>query len=238
MTWSPMHFPAAGQTVDRTVGVQASWPGGGGVLLARAVRASVGFYAWHIPADFLAEGEHGEGPLNVTLALVRAETDTAADNDFTTLTGPTVWVVRGPPPSSDDDSPFHGGRGGPGVMAVAVPILIVVAIVLGLAGACFWSWRRRGTVPIVGALLLRGRRPTRAGYGERKSWSERVRSKSGMGADFGAGMGMGVTRPDKTQPGVGDIQLTDRESWSPTARDGGAERNVFREELQRQERER
>lgn len=90
-------------------------------------------------------------------------------------------------------------------VAIAVPIVLGLVAIL-FAGFCLWSWRRHGQV------LCFGRKKAQ-GYGERQSRSQRAEAAP-------------VDPTDKTR----GIQLTDRESWSPTQG-----RNVFREEIQRQE---
>jgi len=78
-------------------------------------------------------------------------------------------------------------------------------------------------VPILGGR----RRSGSGGYGVGQSRSQRV-------GVVPAGGGFGGN--DKQGPNVG-IQLTDRDSWSPTTPSQAAGRNVFREELRRQERQ-
>lgn len=75
-------------------------------------------------------------------------------------------------------------------------------------------------MPVIGGLMKRrsGGGGGGAGYGVRQSRTERV---------GGGARGVGEDKAG------GGIQLTDRESWSPTAG-----KNVFREELQRQQRQR
>ena len=97
------------------------------------------------------------------------------------------------------------GGGHPNTVAIAVPVVIGLVAIL-FAGLCFWSWRRHGHV------LCFGQRKSQ-GYGERQSRSQRTEAASADPTDKSRG-----------------IQLTDRESWSPTQG-----RNVFREEIQRQE---
>ena len=98
------------------------------------------------------------------------------------------------------------GGSSPNTAAIAVPVILVVLIILG-AGFCIWSWRRHGHV------LGFGKKKSQ-GYGERQSRSQRTGT---------------INTTDATDKSRG-IQLTDRESWSPTQG-----RNVFREEIQRQE---
>jgi hypothetical protein len=181
--------------------------------------ASKGFWAWEIEPDFLLK--LGRDSISVSLSMLQDDTSTSDENDAQVIPGPTVYV-KYPPPLV----PIKSGNG-PSVVAIAVPVVIAVVLLL-LAGLCFWSWRRHGTVPLVGSLGKVRRRSS--GYGVRKSASERV----GRGAKGVGGGAFGVPS-DKPGPNI-NIQLTDRDSWSPTGT--GNMRNVFREEMQRQERQR
>jgi hypothetical protein len=202
--------------------------------------ASTGFYAWTVPDTFLSG--HTPSPLssvNLTLSLASYEDAYSLDVDDD-IPGPTVIVSAASSSSADDPSSeggssTGGGRGGGGghktnAAAIAVPI-VVILVVLGLAGFCFRSWRKHGSVPLVSAMK---RRSTGGGqgYGVRQSRSERV------GAATAGGGGAGVAGVDK-EVGGGGVELTDRDSWSPapgSSPPGG--RNVFREEMDRQQRTR
>lgn len=176
----------------------------------------MGFYAWTIPSDFLAR--LGRSSVNMTFTLAKDVEETEQINDTEPIPGPTVVVASGTAPAPGSSA--GSGKRGPSVVAVAVPVVVAVVVLL-LVGLCFWSWRRHGTVPLIGALGKARRRSS--GYGVRQSHSERIGGRAaGGGVDIGN---------DKA-----GIQLTDRDSWSPTGM--GNTRNVFREEVQRQERER
>jgi hypothetical protein len=122
------------------------------------------------------------------------------------------------------------------IVAIAVPV-IVITILLLFSGLCFFSYRRHGTIPLLSTLRNRKRRSTGgvgggggARYGVRQSRAERM------------GTGAAVPRDNKSETDVGGgVELTDRDSWSPTytarsaAGGEGRGRNVFREELARQE---
>ena len=97
--------------------------------------------------------------------------------------------------------------------------------------------------PVLGSVL--GGRGKGAGGGVGGGNGEGV---SGFGGDVGGGGNRGVVGggavpwgggagwgDNKSETEVG-IQLTDRASWSPTGRTAGGGRNVFREEIERQER--
>jgi len=213
VTWTPRRFSSG----SAKVAVQLTPEDGKGTT-SDMFPVSRGFWAWTIDDDFLRLA--GRESISVELSLLQDDDTTPQDNDAQKHTGPTVYVTY-PPPLV----PVVKNGNGPSVVAIAVPVVVAVVVLL-LAGLCFWSWRRHGTVPIVGALGKVGRRSS--GYGVRKSASERVgRGVGGGGGAFGA-------PSDKPGPNI-NIQLTDRDSWSPT---GTGSRNVFREEMQRQERHR
>lgn len=181
-----------------------------------------GFYAWTIEDSILTGRASPLSTLNISLTLAYYKDNTSDSED---VPGPTVIVNS----LLSDPGDNHGG-GGTNVVAIAVPVVIVL-VLLALTGLCVWSWRRHGTVPVLGALR---RRSTTGGggqgYGIRQSRSQRV----------GDGPGEAVVGSDKKSGGVG-IPLTDRDSWSPStspAGPGGGQRNVFREEMERQQRER
>ncbi|KAJ4385923.1 hypothetical protein N0V85_007975 [Neurospora sp. IMI 360204] len=183
------------------------------------------------------------------------------DEDAPTETkqGPLVYVTNGYDSSDgndsdDDEDGDHDDDddlvSSPGLskgkkIAISVPVAIVSLLVLGgLIAFAVWGYRRNGTVPFVGGLFgkRRGPRSGGSGYGVRKSYSERVGGKRGAGA-AGVEEGVVATRAagdNKGSGGGGGVELTDRESWSPTsptsARLGGG--NVFRAEVERQERDR
>ncbi|KHE80323.1 hypothetical protein GE21DRAFT_1218700 [Neurospora crassa] len=159
----------------------------------------------------------------------------------------------------DDDNNDDGLVGDPGGLskgkkiAISVPVAIVFLLVLGgLIAFAVWGYRKKGAVPWVGGLFGTrrggpGGRGGGSGYGVRKSYSERVGGKRGAGAGvsgFEEGMiatrGAGDNKGGGGGGGGGGVELTDRDSWSPTsptsARLGGV--NVFRAEIERQERAR
>ncbi len=175
-----------------------------------SVTAGQGFYAWAIDSSLLEAHAHGADTLNLTLLLAALAT-TGNGVTEVPMAGPRILVVsQGSTPASDVVS----GTPGVPVVAIAVPV-IVGAVSLGLLGFCVWSWRRHGRMP----MLNRGpgRRRSGQGYGVRQSHSQRT---------AGATTARGAV-------GAGGIQLTPSDSWSPTSGTG----NVFREELQRQDRE-
>ncbi|KAK1759857.1 hypothetical protein QBC47DRAFT_373194 [Echria macrotheca] len=223
LSWNPTYF--ANPTIDLEIqAVYNDATSGLGMTSGSRVSAAVGFYAWPIPTDFLSRLNRNE--LNMTFQFARPvdPNDGSDQPDFEPILGPTVLVVEGPP---EDHAP-NPQKPSPNAAAIAVPIVVVA--VLGLfIGLCFWSWRRTGTVPVLGGLVGRGSKRS-SGYGVRQSQAERV-----GGGGIGIGGPRAVVGNDKAGANVG-IQLTDRDSWSPTGTGQG--RNVFRDELRRQERER
>ena len=178
--------------------------------------ASQEYYVWSIRSDFLAKQGHS----SLVASLSLAYSDEGKDELENRVDGPSITITETKSTGGD------GGGGGGGVSAVTVAVpVVIVAVLLILGGMCFWSWRRHGTLPLVGSLGRRQRRTSGSqGYGIRQSRSQRV---------GGNGVGDGVTS-DKNRPDAG-IQLTDRDSWSPTGGGGAQGRNVFREEVQRQQ---
>jgi len=180
---------------------------------------SKGFYTWSIPETFLSDLNTPQPSVNVTFSLVYFQD--LYGNEVETVPGPTVIVTSTPLEEGHHKSKTN-------VVAIAVPIVIVVVFLI-LAGLCVWSWRRHGTVPVLGALKRRSTVGGGQGYGIRQSAAQRT---GGAAPPVVGGAGTG----DKKTGGVG-VELTDRDSWSPTGTSprGG---NVFREEMERQQRER
>lgn len=184
--------------------------------------------------------------LNITMAVWSSGN---YDEDAPTeiLQGPLVYVTNNYDSDDSDDEGDDDDEddlvGDPGMSkgtktAIIVPVVIVsLLVILGLAAFAVLRYRKTGTVPFVGGLFgKRGGNPRSggSGYGVRKSYSERVGKRGVVGVEEG------ITTNTKSGGG-GGVELTDRESWSPTsptsARLGG-EPNVFRAEVERQERAR
>ncbi|KAG7285742.1 hypothetical protein NEMBOFW57_008036 [Staphylotrichum longicolle] len=204
ITWSPSYFP----TPNLQLALHVNYSTTGTGFTSAPLPASQGFYAWTIPADFLASrGNPAPTRYDITFALAYADDATPADNDFERRVGPTVYVTAAPPAAGEDTAGGGGGEGGAtrSVVGIAVPVVIVAVLAL-LGAACAVSWRRTGHMPFAGVVMRR-------------------RSAAGGGG--------AATGDNKSETNVG-IQLTDRDSWSPTGRTAG--RNVFREEVERQAR--
>ena len=141
--------------------------------------------------------------------------------------GPGVFITPAPAEVSTPSGNTSNA------VAIAVPVVVVAVLVL-LGAACVVTWRKRGRVPVFGSEGVVGKRLSGAGYGVRKSRSERV----GPSLPPGGVAAWGADNKSETNVGV---ELTDRDSWSPTgtgaaAAHEGAGRNVFREEVERQAR--
>lgn len=189
------------------------------------IPASQGYFVWTIAPDFLTK--QGHPSLDVSLFLAYSD-DNAADLQDR-VAGPSI-VITNAEKGSDTSG---GGSKGVSPAAIAVPIIVVVVLAI-LGAVCFMSWRRHGTLPLVGAIGSARRRSGSQGYGIRQSRSQRVGGGDG-GVGVGAG-GVGVDDKNRGAAGnAGGIQLTDRDSWSPTGAADGRGRNVFREEMERQQ---
>ncbi|OIW25389.1 hypothetical protein CONLIGDRAFT_718233 [Coniochaeta ligniaria NRRL 30616] len=222
VTWSDTYF----SNTSTSVQIQGTYHDGSGEgFTSPRMLASRGFFIWTIDSDFLSSRDNTPSSVNVTLTL--AYFQDLYGNDVEEVPGPTVIVTS----TGFEDDKGSSNDHKPNVVAIAVPIIIII-VFLALAGLCIWTWRRHGTVPVLGALKRRSVGGGGQGYGIRQSRSQRV------GAVDPAAV---VVGSDK-KAGVG-VELTDRDSWSPSTSPSGpggqgAGRNVFREEMQRQERER
>lgn len=219
VTWSSETFSNKSALVE----IQGDYQNGTG-FTSELLPVTQGYWVWKVDKDIL--GGLGNTPLNVTLYLASWEPEDGDGVDEIEFrkAGPTVYVVR------ESAVPVDRAASGVNAIAVAVPVAIGSVILFAII-FFFWRWRQGKGMPF-GAFK---RRSTAQGYGVRQSRSERV---------GGGGLGGTGVPDDKPAPSVG-IQLTDRDSWSPTSptapRLGGNDsqqgRNVFREELRRQERQ-
>ena len=205
MTWDPTYFSSPNQQVE----VQVDYGAGDGVS-STFLNAADGFYVWAVDPKLLQKSPVNA---NVTLFLSYRHNTGSGPEDLRVPRGGSALTVIPAPATRTSVSP----------LAIALPVVIGV-VVLGLAGFCFWSWRRHGQLPLIGALASRRRAQ---GYGVRKSHSQRTGAAAGLSVGTGAGAGAAGARGGKSGAG---IQLTPRESWSPTQG-----RNVFREEIRRQD---
>ncbi|KAJ9149187.1 hypothetical protein NKR19_g5743 [Coniochaeta hoffmannii] len=229
VTWSDTYFANSSTTIE----IQGTYHDGSDThsgFTSPRMPASKEFFVWAIPDDFLSSRNPPLTSLNVSLAI--AYFLDLYGNDVEDVSGPTVIVT-----SSEDSQADSGNTGHKtNVAAIAVPVIVVVVLVV-LAGLCFFSWRRHGTVPVLGALTKR--RSTGIGggggqgYGVRQSRAERVGAGGGATGGFAAAAAAGGDRKGAVGGGV---ELVDRDSWSPDRTTAQPGRNVFREEMERQER--
>ncbi|KAK4034835.1 hypothetical protein C8A01DRAFT_18434 [Parachaetomium inaequale] len=231
ITWSPTYFSPANLSVSLNVLYLDDEAGGGTTgFTSPPIPASAGFYAFPIPADFLtlhnnpsSQQQQKQDRYNITFLLAYPDdTSTAnAPNDLITRVGPTVFITPLTPSLTTPTSP--------NITPIIVPIILVGAAAM-LAVLCTLSWRKNGRARAVvgwavGKMKMKRRSVEGGGYGQRQSRAERV-----GGGPWGGG------GDDKSETDVG-IQLTERDSWSPTGRrEGGGGGNVFREEVERQAR--
>lgn len=221
ITWSRTYF-ADPDTTEVEVQVQYLDGGRNGFTSGpKRILATQGYYPWTIDSNFLQS--QGHSSLNVSIGLSYYKETSNGDSFPHSIQGPTVLIING---KAD-------GTGGATTNPIVIAVPVVIAVVaIGLLSFCIWSWRRHGKLPRVGILFNKrgstagGGGGSGQGYGIRQSRAQRA----GPGFD-----GLGTDQKTAT-PSVG-IQLTDRDSWSPTA-PSGVHRNVFREEVKRQERER
>lgn len=222
VTWSDTYFSNASTAVE----VQGTYHDGSGAgFTSPRVAAGTGFYAWTIDGTLLDSprdgGDRPASSLRVSLAL--ASFQDLYGGALAAVPGPTVLVVA----STAAQEAGSGAAARPNAAAIAVPVVALV-VVLPLAALAVRSWRRRrgDAGPVLGAP------GGRHGYGVRQNRARRAAA----GGEIVVGRG---PVDDKKAGGVaGAVELTDRDSWSPATSPAGDGRNVFREEVERQERER
>jgi hypothetical protein len=229
VTWSPSYF----QPPSLQVSLSALYTPSGSNFSTKTgfttplFRADTGFYAWSIPPDFFTLHHPdlpSNVPLNVTFLLTYEDTTTSdISTDHHVRVGPSVWLL----PVPDTAVPKKSGVN---PLVIALPLSIVVVTMLGL-GMCLLCYRRNGTVPIIGAVI---RSYTGGGYGVKQSRAERTgETWQQQGLWMASGTGGKDEEKNKSETSAG-VELTERESWGSSKK----ERNVFREEIARQERER
>ncbi|RKU49162.1 hypothetical protein DL546_008511 [Coniochaeta pulveracea] len=217
VTWNPTYF----SDTDTWLELQGEYlDGSGNGFTSERIPATQLYYAWTIDPNILSTHHTTDLALNMTLTLVQFETQTS-NEAIDTADGPSVIITKNSQNYSPTSATKHHHTN---VAAIVVPIIVVVVLIL-MIGLCVFSWRRTGTVPVLGALKRRSTAGG-AGYGERQSRSQRL----------GAGADPVVGRPASRVKSAAGVELTDRDSWSPSTSPRGG--NVFRQELQRQERER
>lgn len=185
-------------------------------LTTPPVPGQQGFTIFSFPSDFLKK--RAADTLDVTFSLLFRD----GQDDVRDI-GPTIHVR---------EEPAAAARGTAALLPIIILPAILGAMLLGTAVFCVWSYRRNKRVPTgrgirawLGGLGRRGG----GGYGVRQSHSQRTSARMSGG--------MGTADPVKKETNVG-VELTDRDSWSPTSPTSpGGGRNVFREEVARQERD-
>lgn len=248
VTWSPSYFPPPH---PQNISLQLRYsditaPSTFG-FITPPIPASQGFYPFTLPPTFLS-ARNNPADFTITFELAYADENTPDENDLNTRVGPTVFVTAAEGEKEGVEEKWRG----PDLVTIVLPVVLVGGFLL-LSALCFLSWRRTGKVPLLGGVAGKMRRRPGVGggggYGVGQSRGERVGggvAAGGVGAGAAGGSPWGgVGGDNKSETDVG-IQLTDRDSWSPTARGAGAGagagaaqaggRNVFREEVERQER--
>ncbi|TLD30372.1 hypothetical protein PspLS_02660 [Pyricularia sp. CBS 133598] len=201
-------------------------------VIAESVKVSVGYYAWTIPGDMLTK--FNSTAMNASIKYNYQSHDSS---DFNEIRGNGPRVVI----TNDVMWPVHNASSNrsPGSLPTVVVVPIVVVLVVAIGIYCFWSYRKKATVPLAAAFANLKQRLGRGhgsqGYGVRKSRPQRTGTANPTQdvealrvAARGDSFRVNYQPEDKT-PG---IQLTSSDSWSPTSTSG---RNVFREEIQRQD---
>ncbi|EFX05693.1 hypothetical protein CMQ_3762 [Grosmannia clavigera kw1407] len=211
VTWDTTFF-YTGATVE--IGVQYNTTGSVSDFASKTIDASQGFYVWTIESSFLTT----LGASSVDATIYASYTDTS--NNAERATGPAVVIT----------SAKHSLSSGHHVsaLAVALPVVLGLAAIVLLC-FCAWSWRRYGRVlPCCGG---GGRRDAAGNQNTRTTSFLQQQPRMGVSTvvSHDAVGGSGKAEPAAAT----DIQLTDRDSWSPTH----GTTNVFRAELRRQEAE-
>lgn len=224
ITWDPATF----SDKDQKIKLEVIYDDKRGEFISSSVNVSVGYYAWKLPDDLLTI--NGKTAMNASIKYIYKSQDSSDFNEIRG-NGPRVTITRDSmlPPASPS------GTGGPLSLLIAVPVVFALLLAL-VGGYCCWSYRRKGVIPGAAAVARLRRRSAAGGgrgsqgYGVGQSRSERTVARDvGPGDSFRAHQ-----QPDDKTGGPG-IQLTSRESWSPTSPTSPSGRNVFREEIRRQE---
>ncbi|KAH8666564.1 hypothetical protein BX600DRAFT_539681 [Xylariales sp. PMI_506] len=195
---------------NNTVQVQGDYGNGDG-FSSDVLPASQGFYSWPIATDFLQT--QGDETVQVSLYIGLVEEGLGDIGVENRGQGPTVYITNPSPSASSDTNP----------LAIVLPILISV-IALGAAVALILFRRRQ--MRKTGSTFFGGlfKRPTWLGTTK----SRRVRTAAG------------VKDSQNKSTSTISIQLSSSDGWSTNSITGGQrqDRNVFRDEIVRQQRER
>ncbi|PNH48057.1 hypothetical protein VD0004_g378 [Verticillium dahliae] len=230
ITWDSSGFGADLNTVANIVGLAVTRQSGtptnaepNFVINDTNIVLGKGYYAW-TPSEADLKGSTDFHNVTLMLQFVSSES-----NELTNVMGPTIALLPAraniPEEHSDDDDDDDDDNdndndddndddddknGGPNVLAIALPIVFVVLAIAGLAAFCLFRRKRRNAA--AGASINR--------------------TSSGFGAQAAHDQHLG--RKDNN-----DIQLEDRsDTVSPISPASTSGRNVFQEEVARQDRER
>jgi hypothetical protein len=234
VTWDPSFFPST-TISNTTVRIQGNFPSplnitsfGNPGFSSPGLSAAQGFYIWSPAFELFGPTSPNSTELDIQL-LLAVSSDEHPEKE-TQLPGPTVHLTNRTLPGGfgvADDSSDSSSGGQTNAAAIAVPIIVILLLIAGLV-LCYRSYRKNGRVPIVGRFMAsaasrRGRNDAGGLHG--------LPPPSGQGfgsRDYAAGKFDGSDLGDSRSAG---IQLADRER---TEREEGG-RNVFRDELRRQE---
>ncbi|SPO07637.1 uncharacterized protein DNG_10332 [Cephalotrichum gorgonifer] len=172
------------------------------------VPARYGVYAWKVPNSALLH----KNPTNVTLVLhtmYKDSDDEDAEYKTVEYVGPTVLLAQKPPFRSKGTQKPEGDE-----LYIALPI-VGVFIILMIFGTCIWNRKARRIG--LGNIAFRSRR----GYG--------------AGRKRGKKFGRGSKKAAKNEEAA--VMLEDWDGRDSGDLASGEGRNIYREEMERQERE-
>ncbi|KAK0715104.1 hypothetical protein B0H67DRAFT_644892 [Lasiosphaeris hirsuta] len=224
VTWDPNYFnstevPMVRVQADFGVAPSANLLGGADGFTSELINVSTGRFTWNILADYLAAG-FASTPARIFLEEPSLTNETT--RGLRTV-GPRVELVsstgrplRDPPPPPPPAGSVDNGPVGVGANPIAIVLPVVFGVLtLVLLGGCVWFRRRH---PDFGRGWFTFRRGGRwrggAGYGVGRSKSQRVR-----------GQDIKVINTD-----INGLRM------NAMAMNGDRDRNIFREEMRRQER--
>jgi hypothetical protein len=253
VTWDPDFFAAPNITSDKIdVRLQASKHNtttnailGDPIDLTETKRANLGFAAWKIDGSLLAGLPGGNSGINITLRL--AYNQIVGGNGVKELIGPTILVAYTPAYHPEPTKLPEGAA-----LYIGLPTIAGV-VLLCVIGTCIWNRKARQIG--IGNVMSRSRH----GYGVGKSRAQRlgarVRKSMGRGKDHGAiqlverevpyeqqyrdaperGRTTERARRDSDLGSLAGSPVGDR--FRAQGVSGGG-RNVFREEMRRQDQDR
>lgn len=208
VTWDSSYFSAD----DISIQVEGDYGNGMG-FASETLDGKRGFYAWNVTDELAQEVKENNSTLLVALSIVivnSSSVDTGRREK-----GPTVILTQ-----ADSKGPESSNIG---VLIVVLPSFLGIALLV-VAGAIWVINRRRRGASFVPSWLA-------SFIGSTKG----ARSRTQL-PDRSTTVSPGI---NKRNPQY-DIQLTERDSWSATSlgREPHPGRNVFRDEMARQNRDR